>query len=299
MQMLDIKEIFYVFCASSFALGACIASFLNVVVYRLPLGLSVVFPPSRCPKCSTHIAWYNNIPVISYLLLRGRCASCSAGISPRYIIVELLGGALFLGVFLRLFAGNSLALAMASQSTLGAALAFLYLVFLWVWVSLMIAGSFIDFDHKLLPDFTTVGGMWLGVIFWGVVSLTSNKYGFGEFARYIPFLYSLSGLMIGFALMWLIRFLGTIVFKREAMGLGDVFLMGAVGAVSGPVAVLVSLVLSSIFGSVVGLTLIALSKAKLGKFVEIPYGPYICMGSLAWIFYGPELVGWYLQLFAR
>jgi len=85
-------------------------------------------------------------------------------------------------------------------------------------------------------------------------------------------------------------------FKREAMGLGDVFLMGAVGALFGPVAVLVTLILSSVFGSVVGVGMVALSKTKFGKFVEIPYGPYICLGCLAWMFYGPELVNWYVKL---
>ena len=111
-----------------------------------------------------------------------------------------------------------------------------------------------------------------------------------------PLFWSLAGLVFGFGLLWLVRWLGSKAFKREAMGMGDVFLMGAVGALFGPVAVLVTLILSSVFGSVVGIVLIILSKTKLGGFTPIPYGPYICMGCLAWMFYGQQLVDWYLCL---
>lgn len=293
-----IKEIFYILSASSFALGACIASFLNVVIWRVPRGESIVFPPSHCPKCGKSIPWWMNVPILSWLSLRGRCAFCKTAISPRYIIVETLGGILFLGAFLHLFAGEAKAASLAAESSFGFALPVLYLVVLWIWIALMIAGSFIDFDHKLLPDFTTVGGMVLGVAFWGVAGLSSKAYGFADFGKYIPLLFSISGLSFGFALMWLVRFLGTKAFKREAMGLGDVYLMGAVGAMCGPVAVLVTLILSSVIGSVAGLSLVALSKTKFGRFIEIPYGPYICAGCLAWIFHGPELVAWYCRLLA-
>lgn len=296
--------IFSVLCASSFAFGACIASFLNVVIWRVPRGESIVSPPSRCPKCARRILWWQNIPVLSYIFLRGRCAGCKAPISPRYPFVELLGGLLFLASFIHVFAGEanaaspaaSLAASMAAESCIGMALPAAYLAVTWIWISLMLAGSFIDFDHKLLPDFTTIGGMVLGVVFWAAAGLSSKIYGFCDLGRYAPLLLSLSGLSVGFALMWLIRFFGSMAFKREAMGLGDVFLMGAVGAMSGPVAVVVTLVLSSVFGSVAGLAMLALSKAKIGKFVEIPYGPYICMGAVTWIFFGPELVGWYCGL---
>jgi leader peptidase (prepilin peptidase)/N-methyltransferase len=115
--------------------------------------------------------------------------------------------------------------------------------------------------------------------------------------KFTPLLWSLCGLVFGFGLLWLVRWIGSKAFKREAMGMGDVFLMGAVGALFGPVAVLVTLILSSVFGSIVGVGMILLSKTKLGKFVAIPYGPYICLGCLAWMFWGPRLVHWYLNLF--
>ena len=253
----------------SFAIGACIASFLNVVIWRVPRGESIVSPPSHCPKCNASIRWYQNIPILSWLALRGRCANCKAPISPRYILVESLGGLLFLAAFWKF------GLTFATPV-------------MWIWISLMIVGSMIDFDHKLLPDFVTVGGMVLGVVAGGVESCRLQSIA--------PALWSVGGLAFGFGLLWLIRFFGSKAFRREAMGLGDVFLMGAVGALFGPVAVLVTLILSSVFGSVVGLSMVALSKTKFGKFVEIPYGPYICLGCLAWMFCGPELVSWYLRI---
>ena len=162
----------------------------------------------------------------------------------------------------------------------------------------MIVGSVIDFDHKLLPDFVTVGGMILGLARWTFYCLSFRNFHpeFTNLRMYMPLMISIVGLAFGLGLLWLIRFLGSKAFRREAMGMGDVFLMGAVGALFGPVAVLVTLILSSVFGSVVGVGMILLSKAKFGKFVAIPYGPYICMGCLAWMFYGPQLVNWYIHL---
>ena len=272
------RGLFYILSGFSFGLGACIASFLNVVIWRVPRGESIVSPPSHCPKCNAAIKWYQNIPILSWLALRGKCANCKAPISPRYILIEALGGLLFLAAF------REYGLTIDTPV-------------MWIWISLMIVGSMIDFDHKLLPDFVTVGGMVLGVGFVMVkVALAALCMGGFDLALASPVLVSMIGLVFGFGLMWLIRWLGSKAFKREAMGMGDVFLMGAVGALFGPVAVLVTLILSSVFGSIVGLSMVALSKTKFGKFVEIPYGPYICMGCLAWMFWGPELVNCYLRL---
>lgn len=263
----------------AFALGACIASFLNVVIWRVPRGESIVSPPSHCPKCGAAIRWFQNIPVVSWIALRGRCANCRASISPRYVVVEALGGILFLAVFLRYgtlwrFEPEGL----------------FVIAVMWTWVALMIVGSFIDFDHKLLPDFTTVGGMALG-LFCAMV----HVFVFGRPWGYVT--WSAIGLVFGFGLLWLVRFFGSKAFGREAMGLGDVFLMGAVGAMCGPVAVLVTLILSSTLGAVVGLVSVAASKSHRGRFVEIPYGPYICLGCIVWMFGGSELVRAYLGMF--
>ena len=278
----------FIFGCFSFGLGACIASFLNVVIWRVPRGESIVSPPSHCPKCNALIKWYQNIPILSWLALRGKCANCKAPISPRYSLIELLGGALFLVVFWCCFKPYAPYVKDMVQKQIFPFPLAITLVAMWTWVSLMIVGSMIDFDHKLLPDFVTVGGMILGLVYNAVA------YSFAH--SFEPIVKSLVGLVFGFGLLWLIRWLGSKAFKREAMGMGDVFLMGAVGALFGPVAVLVTLILSSVFGSIVGLSMVALSKTKFGKFVEIPYGPYICLGCLVWMFYGPELVNWYINL---
>ena len=283
------KDLAPILAFFSFWLGACIASFLNVVIWRAPRGESIVSPPSHCPKCNSPIKWYQNIPILSWLALRGKCANCKAPISPRYICVELLGGLLFLAAFLWLW-----------LPTVPLWFAVTHVVVMWIWIALMIAGAFIDFDHQLLPDFTTVGGMILGVAESLVSTCFNFVYGDGVQAstwlKLTPLFWSLAGLVFGFGLLWLVRWIGSKAFKREAMGMGDVFLMGAVGALFGPVAVLVTLILSSVFGSIVGVALILLSKTKLGGFTPIPYGPYICMGCLAWMFYGQQLVDWYLCL---
>ena len=263
----------------------------------LPRGESIVSPPSHCPRCNAPIKWYQNIPILAWLALRGKCGNCKAPISPRYILVEALGGCLFLAAFVRMipnFCHQGGLPAVHPGSFMNAWIA---LLVAWIWISLMIVGSMIDYDHKLLPDFVTVGGMILGVVV-GVGDSHAGILVGHDIAGgwWFPAADSVGGLAFGFGLMWLIRWLGTKAFKREAMGLGDVFLMGAVGALFGPVAVLVTLILSSVFGSVVGVSMIALSKTKFGKFVEIPYGPYICMGCLAWMFYGPEIVRWYVRL---
>ena len=270
-------ELKTILCVFAFGLGASIASFLNVVAWRVPRGESIVRPPSHCPKCSAPIRWWQNIPILSWLALRGRCANCRAPISPRYIIVETIGGLLFLAVAWVFLPSVS------------------EVLFLWIWCSLMLVGSVIDFDHKLLPDFVTVGGMVLGIAKALADSALMLVYGVDRVAAWLmPVAWSLSGLVFGFGLLWLVRFIGSKSFKREAMGMGDVFLMGAVGALFGPVAVLFTLIVSSVLGSVAGLSLVALAKTKFGRFLEIPYGPYICGACLVWIFFGPEIVNWYL-----
>ena len=271
------SELKTILCVFAFGLGASIASFLNVVAWRVPRGESIVRPPSHCPKCSAPIRWWQNIPILSWLALRGKCASCRAPISPRYIVVETIGGLLFLAVAWVFLPSVS------------------EVLFLWIWCSLMLVGSVIDFDHKLLPDFVTVGGMVLGVAKALADSALMLVYGVDRVAAWLmPVAWSLSGLVFGFGLLWLVRFIGSKAFKREAMGMGDVFLMGAVGALFGPVAVIFTLIVSSVLGSVAGLSLVALAKTKFGRFLEIPYGPYICGACLVWIFFGPEIVNWYL-----
>lgn len=276
------KLIFILACAS-FSFGAAIASFLNVVIYRVPIGGSIVSPPSHCPKCDSPIKWWQNIPILSYLLLMGKCANCKERISPRYPFVEFIGGVLFLASFMYIVPSYGFTL-----------FSLLTLSLYWIWISLMIVGTFIDFDHKLLPDFVTVGGMILGFIY-SVAIVLITKVNLSTW--YLePFWNSILGLVVGFGLLWLVRFIGTKAFKREAMGMGDVFLMGGIGSIFGPVAVLFTLVFSSFLGAVFGLVGVFLGSKRIGSFAEIPYGPYICGACLLWMFKGPEICSWYLSL---
>lgn len=282
--------LFGIYSVFSFAMGACIASFLNVVIWRVPRGESIVSPPSHCPKCNSPIRWWQNLPILSWLALRGKCANCRTPISPRYILVETLGGALFLAAFWHLFPVGAAILPYAVEE----------LVVWWIWMALMIVGTFIDFDHQLLPDFVTVGGMVLGVAAAAAntaISIATTRIGSPDWRDFsCGLIMSVAGLLSGLGIMWLIRFLGTKAFGREAMGMGDVLLMGAIGSLFGPVAVFFCLMVSALLGSMVGLGMIIVSKAKLGKFVAIPYGPYICMACLVWMFRGSEIVSWYLTL---
>ena len=199
------KDLAPILAFFSFWLGACIASFLNVVIWRAPRGESIVSPPSHCPKCNSPIKWYQNIPILSWLALRGKCANCKAPISPRYICVELLGGLLFLAAFLWLW-----------LPTVPLWFAVTHVVVMWIWIALMIAGSFIDFDHQLLPDFTTVGGMILGVAESLVSTCFNFVYGDGVQAstwlKLTPLFWSLAGLVFGFGLLWLVRWVGSKAF---------------------------------------------------------------------------------------
>lgn len=261
----------------SLCLGALIGSFLNVVIWRVPRGESIVMPPSHCPKCNAPIKWHQNIPVFSWLMLSGKCANCREPISRRYPAIEAITAVLFLAAFCRYGFFAPIA---------------------WIWLSLMVVGSCIDFDLKLLPDFVTVGGMILGVVSSLTIFALSRFYAF-EVAGPVPFvppLYSILGLVAGFGFLWLIRFFGSLAFKREAMGLGDVFLMGAIGAICGPVAVLFTTIVSSVAGSIVGIAMLVISKTKIGECIEIPYGPYLCVGCLLWMLRGPEIVDSYMKL---
>ena len=282
---------FVVFACFAFGLGCCVASFLNVCICRLPREESVVWPPSHCPNCNARIRWYQKIPVLSWLALRGRCANCHQPISARYLVVELLGGVLFLVAYFQWAAGFFLRM----PPPLGLhPLACVWAVpACWLVFSGLILGSFIDLDHFYLPDRVTIGGMLLGVpISFGVPEFQ------GETQRLTALYWSLGGLAAGFLGLWALSWLATKAFKKEAMGFGDVKLLGAIGAFFGPVAVLFTVVVSSFVGALAGGVLILRGRAKLGGLTAVPYGPFLALGVLAWMFWGPRIVNWYLHLHA-
>jgi leader peptidase (prepilin peptidase)/N-methyltransferase len=250
---------FYIF---AFLFGAVVGSFLNVCICRLPEGRSVVFPPSSCPSCGTGIRWYDNIPVVSYLVLRGRCRSCNASISWRYPLVEALNGLLTLALFFRF----------------GPSLTFLVL---FLFCSALVAITFIDFDHQIIPDVISLPGIVVG-------------FAFSFFLPWLGWRSSLIGIVAGGGIIWLIIELYYRLRKEEGMGGGDVKLLAMIGAFLGWRAILFTLFAASLVGSVVGVSLMFLQK-KDGK-LAIPFGPYLALGAVLYIFYGKQIIYWYLNI---
>jgi leader peptidase (prepilin peptidase)/N-methyltransferase len=357
-----------------FVLGCIVGSFLNVCIHRLPSGMSIVTPKSHCPNCKYSIPWYLNIPLVTWLALRGRCKNCGAPIAPRYFIVELLTGVAFLSCWLAF--GN------AGHPLPSLPLALVYAVFL----AGLIVATFIDFEHLIIPDEITLSGMAVG--FTASFSLPSLH---GASTLNVGMQRSFIGAVVGAATIYAILRLGKwlfgrqrvklpvetkiiftdtsvhlpdkeisydelfyrrsdvivlhartvelvdrgykdvmmrlalrsglleieqdnfeteklnpeeihhleavgteIVLPREAMGLGDVKFMGAIGAFIGWQGVMFSLMLSSMIGAVVGVTLIAMRRREWSS--KIPYGPYIALASAIWIFGGKKLVPWLFAL---
>jgi len=238
-----------------FIFGTFIGSFLNVCIYRIPRKLSIVLPRSYCTKCETPIAWYNNIPLLSYLSLGAKCRSCHEKISPRYFLIEALTGILFL-VFYRFF-GLSPEL-------------FVYLVL----VSGLIVATFIDFEFQIIPDRISLGGAILGLVV-------------AYFLPHITLKDSFIGFLLGGGMIYLIGALGSIVFKKEAMGGGDVKFLAMIGSFIGWQQVLLVFFIAPFFGSIVGLYMKFKYKESL-----IPYGPFLSMAAVLVILYGDEILKW-------
>jgi len=252
-----------------FLSGLCIGSFLNVCIWRIPREESIVWPGSHCPACQHAIAAWDNIPLLSWLILKGKCRHCSAPISPRYFLVELLTGTLFTVIWL--LHGWSL-----ETPT--------YIFF----TCALILGTFVDFDHLILPDRVTLGGMAAGLILSAVFPSLQ-----GQTDRLPALLHSLGGLALGFGILWTVSTVGRLILKKEAMGFGDVKLLGAIGACLGWQAVLFCVFVSSLSGTVLGLGLIAAGKKELQS--KIPYGPHIALAAVLWMLCGPACVDLYIR----
>lgn len=271
----------------SFPLGACIGSFLNVCVYRIPMDLSVVAPRSFCPSCRTPIPWYLNMPILSYLILRGKCKFCKAKISPRYALIETLTGLLFLLVWLKYFpladAARPLNLVPISDPLL--------VPVYWLAISGLILGTFVDFEHLIIPDRVTLGGILAGLL---LSALVPSLH--GETLVMHGLLWSSLGALAGWFLLWGAAVLGKFLLKKEAMGFGDVKLIGAIGAFLGTKAVLFTILTSSLIGSAAGILMVLAGKKKMQS--RIPYGPYLALAAIIWILWGPGLWNSYLELFS-
>ncbi|MBC8453495.1 prepilin peptidase [PVC group bacterium] len=258
----------------SFSWGTCIGSFLNVCIYRIPLDKSVVAPRSYCPNCKKNIPWYYNIPLFSYLLLRGKCKYCKKPISVRYWLVELLVAVLFFLVWLKFdhLSGNSpFGLVTISDWKLIPAY--------WLIIIGLTLGSFVDFEHMIIPDRVTLGGIVCGLI---LSTLIPSLH--GQESMMQGLIMSGIGLVAGWGSLWSIAIIGKFVFKKEAMGFGDVKLLGAIGAFLGWQAVIFTIAFSSLFGSLIGIILIFAGKKETQS--RIPYGPYLALAALLWMLWG-------------
>ena len=270
--------LYTLFCA--FLFGACIGSFLNVCVYRIPRDESVVTPRSHCPHCGKLIAWYDNVPVLSYLLLRAKCRHCGERISPRYMLIELLVAVLFALIWLLyglLNRGESYWMILDPRIPV-----------YWLAMAGLVVATFVDFEHYIIPDRISVGGVAAGLLLSALVPVMH-----GEVSRMSSFEAGVIGALAGGGLLWGVGFIGKLVLKKEAMGMGDVKLLAAIGAFLGWQAVLFTVIISSFAGSAVGISLIALGGRKWQS--RIPYGPYIALGAMLWMLWGRDWWGAYLM----
>ena len=247
-----------------FAVGAVVGSFLNVVIHRYPLEQSIVYPKSRCPKCGTAIRWYDNVPLLSFLVLRGRCRACRNPISGRYPMVELSNALFYLAVFLRT----------------GISVAF---VFVAAIVSMAIVLIFIDLDIQILPDVIDLPGVLLGL---GIGWLRLGD-SFTTLTLSSSLLQSALGAVIGAAIPLAIGIAYKLVRKIEGMGLGDVKMLAMIGAVLGWEPLFPVLVIASAAGAVVGVGVAA--RSKLGLQVPLPFGVFLGLAALLVLFFGRTL----------
>jgi leader peptidase (prepilin peptidase)/N-methyltransferase len=241
--------------------GAAVGSFLNVCIHRLPLRMSLAWPASHCPQCQAPIKPYDNVPVLGYLWLRGRCRQCHAPISLKYPIVEAITAAIFVACFL-LFDSA-------------------VLVQRLIFACAMIVLFVVDLEHRILPDLITLPGIVAGFVF----------------SLFMPpgWVSSLIGLVVGGGSLWL---LGEVYFRlrhEEGMGFGDVKMLAMIGAFLGWKLMLLTLVLSSFIGSVVGVAMIVLNKGDM-KYA-LPFGTFLAIGALVSSAVGDPIVNWYASFY--
>jgi leader peptidase (prepilin peptidase)/N-methyltransferase len=241
--------------------GLVVGSFLNVCIHRLPRAESVAWPGSHCPQCGHAIAWYDNVPVVSYLWLRGRCRYCRAGIPVRYLLVEIATALLFV-TLVAIFPPGLL---LVSRLVFGCALIVLFVI---------------DLDHRILPNIITVTGIPIGFVFSAL-----SKPGWRS---------SLIGIVAGGGIPMAIAWLYERIRGHEGLGMGDVKMLAMIGAFLGWEQMLLTLVLASFLGSIVGVAFIMAGK---GTRYALPFGTFLAIGALAAVVVGDRLLAWYLTQF--
>ncbi|MEZ5283340.1 MAG: prepilin peptidase [Vicinamibacterales bacterium] len=244
--------------------GLAIGSFLNVVIHRLPRGQSLMSPPSTCPSCGTRLRAIDNVPVLSWIMLGGRCHHCRAPISPQYPIVELVTGLLFLLV----------AWLTPASPLLAARL---------ILVVILVVLFGIDLHHQILPNVITLPGIAIGFAF----SLAGPP----------GWMASLTGIALGAGILYGIAAAYYAVRREEGLGMGDVKMLAMIGAFLGWKAVLVTLILASFSGALVGVGIIAFSRGTMR--LALPFGTFLAVGALAAMLVGDPLITWYSGFFVR
>ncbi len=241
--------------------GAIIGSFLNVCIHRLPLRESLLWPRSRCPQCAQTIAWYDNLPILSYFWLRGRCRACRRRISWRYPLVEALNAAGY-GLIIWRFGFSASAL-----------------MYLLLWSSLIVI-SFIDLDHMIIPDRITLPGIALGLVA-GTLLLP----------RWWD---SVVGLLVGGGILYFMAWISPYLFGKEGMGGGDIKLLAMIGAFLGWKPAILTIFFGGLLGAVVGVTLMGVR--VITREAYLPFGPFLSLGAVVAILYGQEILTWYGNL---
>jgi len=244
-----------------FVFGAIIGSFLNVCIHRVPLKISVVHPPSRCPQCKKNIAFYDNLPMLSWLLLKGRCRNCGLKIPGRYPLVELYSALLALCVYFKY------------GLTLETPIYFFF-------IAALLVVTFIDIDHRIIPNVITLPG--IPLCFLATFLLPR-----------ISWVDALIGIMAGGGSLWLVGFIYKLISGKEGMGGGDVKLLAMMGALIGWQGVLFTIFIASLAGSITGVA-IMLRHGKSMK-MAVPFGPFLALGGISYVLAGTELIRWYFR----
>ncbi len=243
-----------------FILGAIIGSFLNVCIYRIPRRESIVFPSSHCPSCNRAIKYYDNIPIVSYILLRGRCRYCGERISLQYPVVEIITGILLVALFKRFDIS-------------------LKVPILFIFITTLLVISIIDLKHRVIPNQLSLGFIIIGLI------LSPFLQGPVE---------SIIGILVGGGLLFSIAYIYQLLTHREGMGGGDVKLLAMIGAFLGWKGAVFSLFAGSLTGTLIGIFIMVLKGGDTRY--AIPFGPFLSLGAFAYIFWGERILMWYLGL---
>ena len=245
-----------------FVFGLCIGSFMNVCIYRIPISKSIVTPRSMCPGCNSLISAYDNIPVVSYILLKGKCRNCGIPISLRYPLVETISGLTALAVFMRF-----------GISAEG--------VIYFLFVSALVVITYIDIDHRIIPDIISLPGIPIGFLLASLVLPSMN------------YKTSLAGILTGGGSLLAVAWIYNLITKKEGMGGGDIKLLAMIGAFTGWKGVLFTIFVASAVGTLAGIAVML--KTQKGLKLAVPFGPFLSIGAILYIFFGSEIISWYIK----